>query len=303
MDDSCSAGLSWNKFYNSFAMRNVGSNPFDASVACMFGCAGLCWIISCISGNDSQTDRLWSITPFIYAWIFACFGQFHPRLVLMAILATIWGVRLTLNFARKGGYNWKDEDYRWPYLRNNVIKNKLLYQLFRFFFICIYQHVLLLLITLPCYPVWLCRNKLQNQFNVFDVIITLLFIGFLIMETVADHQQWVFYKEKYRLKALGQTIPSNFNTKGLFAYSRHPNFFAEQSQWVCYYFFSVSASSLWINWSAVGFVLLILLFQGSTTFTEMITKSKYPEYIDYQRKTSRLVPFCKMYSGKQTKEN
>lgn len=34
----------------------------------------------------------------------------------MAILVNLWGIRLTLNFARKGGYSWKfwegEEDYR-----------------------------------------------------------------------------------------------------------------------------------------------------------------------------------------------
>ena len=40
----------------------------------------------------------------------------------------------------------------------------------------------------------------------------------------------------------------------------------------------------------VGAVLLSLLFQGSTAFTEQITAGKYPTYKEYQKKVNRLFP-------------
>ena len=74
-----------------------------------------------------------------------------------------------------------------------------------------------------------------------------------------------------------------FLTQGLFAYSRHPNFFAEQSMWWAFYLFAVAAKGgldagrdAWLQPVLVGPVLLSLLFQGSTPFTEDITVSKYP---------------------------
>jgi len=45
-----------------------------------------------------------------------------------------------------------------------------------------------------------------------------------------------------------------------------------------------------LNWSALGPVLLILLFQGSTRFTEHLTLRRYPEYVDYQRAVPMLAP-------------
>ena len=43
------------------------------------------------------------------------------RLVMMAVLVTLWGIRLTYNFSRRGAYTWKfwtgEEDYRWEVLR------------------------------------------------------------------------------------------------------------------------------------------------------------------------------------------
>lgn len=64
-------------------------------------------------------DKLWSLLPIAYAWHFATHdlvsgtaAALDPRLLLLAVLITVWGVRLTYNFARKGGYRWQDEDYR-----------------------------------------------------------------------------------------------------------------------------------------------------------------------------------------------
>ena len=69
------------------------------------------------------------------------------------------------------------------------------------------------------------------------------------------------------------------------------NFFAEMSQWWVYYLFGVAASGVWLNWTIVGTVLLTLLFQGSTLMTEILTARKYPEYREYQRTTSTLIPW------------
>jgi steroid 5-alpha reductase family enzyme len=78
---------------------------------------------------------------------------------------------------------------------------------------------------------------------------------------------------------------------GLWAYSRHPNFFGEQMVWVCFYLFSIAASGRIVNWSIVGCILLILLFQGSANFSEKISAEKYPEYKDYQRRVCKFLPW------------
>jgi steroid 5-alpha reductase family enzyme len=83
----------------------------------MLGVALTCFVVSELTNNCSQVDKLWSITPILYTWLFAFESDWSPRLVLMAVLATIWGVRLTYNFGRRGAYKLKfwegHEDYRW----------------------------------------------------------------------------------------------------------------------------------------------------------------------------------------------
>jgi steroid 5-alpha reductase family enzyme len=58
-----------------------------------------------------------------------------------------------------------------------------------------------------------------------------LFVFFLAIETIADNQQWNFQQSKRNLipkqEHLKADYKRGFLTQGLFAYSRHPNFFAE----------------------------------------------------------------------------
>jgi steroid 5-alpha reductase family enzyme len=83
----------------------------------------LCFTLSELTGNHSQVDKLWSIMPIGYTWYFSYASGWCPRVALMAICATIWGIRLTYNFSRRGAYRLKfwvgEEDYRWEVLRQS----------------------------------------------------------------------------------------------------------------------------------------------------------------------------------------
>ena len=190
-----------------------------------------------------------------------------------------------------------EQDYRWPELQRRMraysAKNyHLMWHAFNATFVAPYQNVLLLLITLPASVAY---EYAGQPLNVVDYAAASLFLCALALETAADQQQWVFQQSKYgkmrRLAKHTADYTRGFLTTGLFAYSRHPNFFAEQCLWVAFYLFSVAAAPhTLLNWTAVGAVLLILLFQGSTRFTEDVTGKKYKAYSEYQRTVSKLVP-------------
>eukprot|EP01130_Rhizamoeba_saxonica_P005844 TRINITY_DN2311_c0_g1_i1.p1 TRINITY_DN2311_c0_g1~~TRINITY_DN2311_c0_g1_i1.p1 ORF type:complete len:299 (-),score=29.69 TRINITY_DN2311_c0_g1_i1:81-977(-) len=272
---------------STLSCENSFNLTFWVSVA--FGLA--CSILGVINNNYSQTDRIWSIVPFIYAWIYAgCYSFSDPVLNLIAVLITLWGFRLTFNFVRRGGYKKGEQDYRWPVLQS-IITNPVLWHLFNLLFIGLYQHFLLWIITVPIYIVTQHTHTLDASY----LAVSALFVLLLILETTADQQQYNYQEEKWARKNRGETLTGiyaiGFNTTGLFKYSRHPNFFAEQSIWVCVYGFAVVASGEFFHWSMIGVVLLILLFQGSTAFTEWITAKKYPKYAIYQKSTSRIIPW------------
>lgn len=229
----------------------------------------------------SWVDRIWSIAPVIYSWFFTLRAWPDARLIILSVLITFWGARLTYNFARKGGYSGT-EDYRWAEMRKKI-PNKIFWQIFNLGFISFYQNLLILLFTLPAYIAYQYRGKPLGNLDIFASI---LFFAFLLLETAADQQQWDFHQ----LKRKGKT-GNKFLTTGLFRYSRHPNYFAEISIWWMVYFFGVAASLQWLNWSVIGALLLTVLFVGSSSLTESISMRKYPQYKKYRKTTSRIIPW------------
>jgi len=249
-----------------------------------------CWIASLITKDTSWVDRIWSIVPVVYVWIFAiAAGLSNARLDVMAGLVTLWGARLTFNFARKGGYGGiggDHEDYRWAVLRARMSPAG--YQVFNLFFIVLFQNAVLALIALPAYTAYQHRD---TPFGVLDVVLTVLFLLFLTGETVADQQQWNFQSWKRSELAAGRQPSPRFVQTGLWRLSRHPNFFFENAQWWTVFAFGAVAAGSVLQWTVAGVVLLLAVFIGSTNFTEAITKSKYPEYAEFQRTTSAVIPW------------
>lgn len=110
------------------------------------GVAALCWLLSVLTREYSWVDRTWSIMPGIYAWTFAARADYtDARTNLVTALVVLWCLRLTFNYARKGGYAPGGEDYRWAVLRARM--PPWAFQVFNVFFIAGYQHLLVLLMT------------------------------------------------------------------------------------------------------------------------------------------------------------
>jgi steroid 5-alpha reductase family enzyme len=263
------------------------------------GCSALyCFTLGEITGNNSQVDKIWSLLPIAYCWIIAVKGGMHPRLVVMAVLVTIWGIRLTYNFAKKGAYKlrfWEgEEDYRWEKVRAlPFLQNRAVWMAFDLFFISGYQNALILMFT---FPALVCMGSTE-PFGWVDAIAAILMFGFILYETIADKQQWDFQSKKWAMIKSGKTLeelpaPYNkgFNTVGLWSVSRHPNYMAEQAIWVSFYIFSIGAGVGIINWSMIGALLLIVLFTASTNLVEGISGDKYPEYAEYCKEVNKFIP-------------
>jgi steroid 5-alpha reductase family enzyme len=267
-----------------------GADPLKITALLCGGFIFACFILAWATGDYSQTDRLWSIAPVIYAWIFTVAGQPDRRLILMACLATLWGARLSFNFARKGGYT-SGEDYRWPVLRKKIT-HPVAWQAFNLLFVAGYQHIQVFLIALPAYAVF---KQGSLPLGPIDLAAVLLFIALLILETAADEQMWRFQETKKKMIAAGEPLAGDFKrgflASGLYRYSRHPNYFAEIAIWWAFYLFVPAATGAWLHWTIIGAVLLTVLFQGSVWFGESISGGKYPLYAEYRRRVSRLVPW------------
>ena len=229
--------------------------------------AAFCFIVGELTGNNSQMDKLWSLLPIVYTWVIAVKGGMSARLVVMAVLATLWGLRLTMNFARKGAYKLKfwegEEDYRWAILRSGPpFQKRWVWALFDLFFISIYQNVLVLMTTFPA----LVAMNSDKPFGWLDAVAAVLMLGFIIWETVADEQQWKFQTRKWAMIKEGKKLEE------------------------CFYLFSIAAGIGILNWSVIGALLLVVLFQGSSSLAEEISGGKYPEYEKYCQSVPRFFP-------------
>ncbi len=239
------------------------------------GIAAGCWLLSVITREYSWTDRIWSISPVAFAWVFAARAD-DARVTLVAVLITLWGARLTVNFARRGGYAPGGEDYRWAILRQRM--PGWAYAAFNVVFIAGFQNALLLAITLPAWTV----SQHPGTLGAPEWALAAVFLGLLAGETVADQQRWNFHRSHAR----GGVLDT-----GLFRFSRHPNYFFEISQWWVVLGFAIAAAGTPWLWTATGAVVLTLLFVGSTRFTEEISRERHPDYAGYQRRTSMLIPW------------
>jgi steroid 5-alpha reductase family enzyme len=264
-------------------------------ITVMAGVAILCFIVSEITRNYSQVDKLWSLIPIAYAWITVAAVP-SIRVTIMASLVTIWGLRLSYNFYRKGGYNivpWKgEEDYRWKVMRDTpALRGRFRFGLFNLLFISFYQNILILLFSTP---LLLAAMNPEKQLSVIDFVAGFVMMGFIIIEGIADTQLFRFHQEKKagvnETSQYKGSLLKGFFTEGLWKYSRHPNFVCEQGVWIAFYFFGVAASGQWANFSLSGAVLLVLLFIGSSQLTESISSNKYPEYAFYKKEVPKFIP-------------
>lgn len=156
-------------------------------------------------------------------------------------------------------------------------------------FIAPIQNLLLLFMVSPLYLTHSLFSKASlrtSELSSLDWITVALHLSLLFFEVVADEQQYVFQTEKHALLSHLKKDQLKGDYKlgflwhsGLFQYSRHPNFFAEQAMWWVIYLFSVAAVqeasgkndlSTYLNWTIAAPIVLTALFQGSTALTEVI---------------------------------
>lgn len=245
------------------------------------------------------------------------------RLVIMSLFITMWSCRLTYNFWRKGGYQRGHEDYRWVHVKKmfGYPETKWKFHLLNFFFIAFFQCWLLYALT---FSMWFIQtNKTtknsykQEPFNWLDMVLSLLWLTFFAIEVIGDSQQFKFQTTKYKYldmsikgkkqfkeeasEELMADIKRGFLTRGLWRYSRHPNFFGELGMWWTIAAFSISCQLTHItrnfsyvkllpfNYAFIGVVCLTALFHESTKLTERITSSKYSDYKQYKNSVSRII--------------
>ncbi len=297
----CIAAIAGAPFPASGVSFLASGDPLIAVSLCALCFALASFVAGIVTKDYSWVDRLWSTLPVLFAWYYAYRGGFSLPILAAALLVTAWGARLTANFAKKGGYAGT-EDYRWSVLRDRI-RNPLAWQAFNLGFISLFQVGTFVLFTLPLRRMAMEPAAPGTANLLFFALACALMAGAVVIEGIADAEQWKFQEAKRRFRA-GERIDGRFEedaargfrTTGLFALSRHPNYFGELMTWLSLYLMSAalngtSLASAFLHWSAAGILVLVVLFIGSTIFTESITSSKYPAYEGYKKRVSAIIPW------------
>ncbi|KAL4890752.1 hypothetical protein BDV59DRAFT_76654 [Aspergillus ambiguus] len=284
----------------------LSTNPFVSALGLCLALSVFFLVFSELNRNWSQVDRFWSILPAVYNVHFAAWARMSglrtEALDTIAVIALLWSVRLTFNYWRKGGYKIGSEDYRWAVVRSKI-NNRFIFFLFNIVFISLTQSLILLLVSAPAYNfLLLSRLPQMKSFELPDLIFSRVAFFFLIIEYFADQQQWHFHCAKheyqktarisnqYKNQFTPEDLERGFAVSGLWSLSRHPNFVAEQAIWLTLYLWNCYRTENYLQWTGLGVLGYLLIFQGSVRLTEAISAKKYPEYREYQARVGRFIP-------------
>lgn len=282
------------------------TNPAISGLAISIFLGAVFLVVAEINQNFSQVDRCWSLLPTFYIAHFNLWARLSgiPAQRLDAALgfSIIWSIRLTYNYTRKGGYNIGSEDYRWAIIKDAI--PAWMFHILNFTFISFIQSVLLYLLAAPAY-ILLLASRFEPEVSPADLGAVGLQLWLIASEVWSDQTQWDFQQAKKQYQKTAK-VPSGYTqeemdrgfvTRGLWAHSRHPNFAAEQTIWCLFYQWGCYATQSMYNWTMAGPIVLLLIFQGSTWLTELITAGKYPEYREYQKQVPRFFPGVTAYKS------
>jgi len=231
--------------------------------------------------NSSIYDPYWTVAPPLIA----LFWAFSPetdevsivRRMLVVGLVLAWSIRLTYNWMR-GWQGLSHEDWRYVDLREKWGDRFWAIDLAG---IHMFPTVQVFLGCLALYPSLSTGTTALNTLDVIALSVTSLGIWF---EMTADRQLRSFVTTRTDDQAILNT--------GLWAYSRHPNYFGENLFWWGIYLFALAADpgSYW--WTFVGPLTISLMFHFvSIPLLEERNLLRRPEYAEHQRRVSSCIPW------------
>jgi steroid 5-alpha reductase family enzyme len=231
--------------------------------------------------NSSVYDAYWSVIPIwlvsYLAWIGWAQTQAPIRVVLVVALVWAWGVRLTHNWAR-GWTGFDHEDWRYRDIRAVTGRG---YWLVSFLGIHLFPTIL---VFLGCVPIFAVTLEPGRPLGWLDAVATIVTAGAVIIELVADNS--------LRDYTLHRKRPGETMTEGIWAWSRHPNYFGETVFWWGLWLFGVAAVGF-ERWSLIiGAAVITLLFNFiSIPLIEKRMLARRSDYADVQARVSRLLPW------------
>jgi len=258
-------------------------NPFVLSAVAAVVVNGIFFAFAAIRKTDVVTDLSYSLSFALVSIILIARNFGAPSVALApAALTLLWAARL-------GSYLFSriikiKVDHRFDDKRDDPWKFASFWSL---------QALAVFLILLPVVAS-IASPVSPRSFGPFEIAGLVLWLAGFVIEVEADAQKSAFKKSG----------KPGVITTGLWAWSRHPNYFGETLLWWALFLYAVPALTglLWISILGPIFITLLLLFVSGIPLLEKSADAKYgsdPAYREYKRRTSVFLPLPPKPSAKE----
>lgn len=228
--------------------------------------------------NSSFYDAYWSVAPPLltaYWWVEGGLGLQDPRPWLVTAAVVLWSLRLT------GNWLWSfpglhHEDWRYPLLRDRAGRWELAADLLAIHVVPTLQ------VFLGMLPVYVVMTTHGRALHLLDALATAVALGAVALELVADVQLHRFVRRRE---------PGEVMDRGVWGWSRHPNYLGELCFWVALALYGVAASPSDAWWLFAGAAaMLAMLLGASIPMMEQRSLERRPGYQAVIDRVPRFVP-------------
>jgi len=240
-------------------------------------CMVCMWLFSIVKKNASLMDIFWGLGFVLIAWnTFFNTEGFVARKVILICLTTIWGLRLSIHILLRN--LGKGEDPRYQKMRQKYQPNFWIVSLFVVFGM---QGILMLVISLSVQIGQV--SSIPSSLTFMDYCGIIIWIIGFFFESAGDYQLKKFIAD-----------PANKGrvmNRGLWAYTRHPNYFGEATMWWGLFLIALSTP---LGYTAIASPLVITFLLLRVSGVALLEKSmleENPEYAVYVRSTSSFIPW------------
>lgn len=252
-------------------------NAFTLAAVCIAGYMCLLFVIATATKDNTWADIGWGLGFVLVTWVtYATFGDNRLHQKLIVFLASLWGLRLTMYI---GIRHWgQPEDFRYAQWRKEWGRQAVWRSFWQVFML---QGLVMFVVSLPLLIIC-STGKFNHSYKWIYPVFTVIGMFGFYFETVSD---WQMFNFKNNPHPHGPVMD-----KGLWKYSRHPNYFGEAVQWWCFFALSIP-SGMWYFaiLSPLTITYLLLKVSGVT-----LLEKKYEGntlYDDYKRRTNAFIPW------------
>jgi len=238
----------------------------------LFGYFFLIFLMGQVLKDNSIVDIGWG-SGFVLAAGYSFFrsAEIGTKGMIITACISLWGLRLTYHIAKRN--IGKPEDYRYVEMRKHWGRRLVLLK--AFFHVYFLQFVIQYIVALPV----IYGNTTKQQLTLLNWLGLFIWMIGLFFEAYGDHQLKQFKKHKEN--------KGKIMDKGLWAMTRHPNYFGDSLMWFGIFFMAVSGfEGGWILISPLLMTFFLVFVSG----VKMLEK-KYEGRVDYERYKQRTSAF------------